>query len=394
MFDKFLKPKFYRKCKPYLDCTKSRLEAIRNKRKAVLKFLKKDIADLLKNGLDDGAYGRAEGFLVEENMSACYELVVKFVGCVSDNLQVLSKESNCPDECKEAIPSLIYAAARFSDLPELRNLRTLFREKFGDSLEPYISKEFLEKSRPQPTKEMKIQILNKIAQEFCIKWNSRAMEEKLNMSYSSRQERPRMTSLNSKYISNNEEKLRLQSSSDDETSTSVSSQSQDRSKTRSSSLGSFSEDDELDYYIKKPSQRKIVPPHPPRIIPKLDVVKEQVVQEKPKPMSVRTRGPRTPRGLQKIVSDIDSSDEEDRVMDKLLMRYSMKRSSSELKWRKNNAIRHIKLDSDEQHKRVTSLPAQLLASVEPEMQSEGAKHVHPKLPDYDDLTARLASIRR
>lgn len=35
----------------------------------------------------------------------------------------------------------MHAAARFADLPELRELRTLFTEKFGDSLEPYISKE-------------------------------------------------------------------------------------------------------------------------------------------------------------------------------------------------------------------------------------------------------------
>jgi len=47
----------------------------------------------------------------------------------------------CPDECKEAVPSLMYAAARFADLPELRELRTLFTDKYGNSLEPYINKE-------------------------------------------------------------------------------------------------------------------------------------------------------------------------------------------------------------------------------------------------------------
>lgn len=35
----------------------------------------------------------------------------------------------------------MYAAARISDLPELRDLRTLFTEKYGNSLEPYINKE-------------------------------------------------------------------------------------------------------------------------------------------------------------------------------------------------------------------------------------------------------------
>jgi len=35
----------------------------------------------------------------------------------------------------------MYAAARISDLPELRDLRNLFTEKYGNSLEPYINKE-------------------------------------------------------------------------------------------------------------------------------------------------------------------------------------------------------------------------------------------------------------
>lgn len=41
----------------------------------------------------------------------------------------------CPEECVEAIASLMFAAARFSDLPELRDLRQIFQERFGTSLE-------------------------------------------------------------------------------------------------------------------------------------------------------------------------------------------------------------------------------------------------------------------
>ncbi|KAG4949680.1 hypothetical protein JHK86_042919 [Glycine max] len=45
------------------------------------------------------------------------------------------------DECKEVVLSLAYADARFVDLPKLHDLKTLFNEKFGNSLEPYINKE-------------------------------------------------------------------------------------------------------------------------------------------------------------------------------------------------------------------------------------------------------------
>ncbi|KHM98759.1 hypothetical protein glysoja_030812, partial [Glycine soja] len=68
----------------------------------------------------------------------------------------------------------------FSDLPELRELRTLFTGKFGNSLELYISKEFVEKLRQDlPSKEMKIQLLHDVAQEFSIEWNSKALEQRL-----------------------------------------------------------------------------------------------------------------------------------------------------------------------------------------------------------------------
>ncbi|KAF7843329.1 bile acid:Na+ symporter [Senna tora] len=404
MFDSLLKPKFYKKGKTCVDCIKSRMETIRKKRKAVEKFLKKDIADLLKSGLDYNAYGRAEGLLMEQNMSSCYELVVNYIKCISDHLLVLSKESNCPDECKEAVQSLIHAAARFADLPELRNLRTLFMEKFGDSLQPYISKEFVAKLKLESTQEMKIQILHDIAQEFSIKWDSKALKETLNRPSPLLQEMPKHKSLNMKQISS-KESWRLQSNniSDHETSTDIS--SQDGPKTCSSSLESVSEK-EIEYNNNNnnnnkrpsPSHKKInVPLHP--YLKKPDNKGENKEesnsnQEKPKPRSVRTRGLKTsPAGPNTNVPESDSRDEEEKIMDELLMHYSKKRSPYEPEGR--NTIRYKKIESDHgQLTRGTSLPSQLPSCVEPKMLGEGTRrHVHPKLPDYDDLTARLAAIK-
>lgn len=41
----------------------------------------------------------------------------------------------CPEVCREAVSSLMFAAARFSDLPELRDLRDAFQERYGNSIE-------------------------------------------------------------------------------------------------------------------------------------------------------------------------------------------------------------------------------------------------------------------
>ena len=97
----FRKPKFFTKCKSDIKIMKLRLETIKKKRSAVQKYLKNDIADLLRSGLDINAYGRAEGLLVEQNMSACYELTENFIGCISNNLSLMQNQRECPEECRE-----------------------------------------------------------------------------------------------------------------------------------------------------------------------------------------------------------------------------------------------------------------------------------------------------
>ncbi|GMI73188.1 hypothetical protein HRI_000988100 [Hibiscus trionum] len=180
MFDLLLKPKFYSKCKSSLRINKVRLETIRKKRNAVEKYLKKDIAELLRNGLDYNAYGRIEGLMVEQNRTACYHFIEQFSLCISKNVSVMQKQSECPEECREAIASVIHAAARFADLPELRTLRTLFTEKYRNSLEPYLSQEFVQKLQAEPpTKEMKLESMHAIANEFSIEWDSKALEQQL-----------------------------------------------------------------------------------------------------------------------------------------------------------------------------------------------------------------------
>ncbi|KAK9022593.1 hypothetical protein V6N11_002842 [Hibiscus sabdariffa] len=159
---------------------KLRLETIKKKRNAVEKYLKNDVADLLMNGLDDNAYKRAEGLLMEQKRTACYDFIEQFCDCISKHISVMQKQSECPEECREAVPSLVYAAARFADLPELRDLRTLFTEKYGNSLDSYLNQEFAQKLKAEPpTKEMKIQLMHDIAQEFSFEWDSKALEQSL-----------------------------------------------------------------------------------------------------------------------------------------------------------------------------------------------------------------------
>ncbi|XP_042491804.1 uncharacterized protein LOC122071508 [Macadamia integrifolia] len=181
MLDGLLGRGFTSKCKSIIKLTKARIDLIRRKRNSMQKFLKKDIADLLANDLDSNAYGRAEGLLVEMSLSSCYDLVEQFCDCLLKQISVMQKQRECPEECREAVPSLIFAAAWFADLPELRDLRQLFAEKYDNSLEPFLNQEFAEKlAAKHPNREKKLQLMRDIAKEFSIKWDSKAFEGKLS----------------------------------------------------------------------------------------------------------------------------------------------------------------------------------------------------------------------
>lgn len=205
MLDGLLGRGFSAKCKSLLKLTKTRIDAIKRKRNAMQKYLRKDIADLLSNGLDINAYGRAEGLLVELNRSSCYDSLEQFSEAIYKKLSLMQKQRECPEECREAVSSLMFAAARFADLPELRDLRDTFTEKYGKTLEAFVSKELLEYvSSEPPTMEKKLQLMRGIALEFSIQWDSTAFERKIvNPSLSTQDQSKRQGSLNDAKIDYN-----------------------------------------------------------------------------------------------------------------------------------------------------------------------------------------------
>lgn len=150
---------------------------------------------------------------------------------------------------------------------------------------------------------------------------------------------------------------------------------------------------------------------------------EQVVRRKSR--SSRRRDDK--HGLQLLVDDEENErDEEERIIDKLLIHYSKKASTFEPGKMRRKPKSHLAIENgthaaesplnlnrdgadkqaDTVHPpaRSVSLPHEQLgpseatkvftraASFQPD-RSSAAKHVHPKLPDYDDLAARFAALR-
>ncbi|KAK8296644.1 hypothetical protein V6Z12_D05G137100 [Gossypium hirsutum] len=482
MFDFLLKPNFYTKCKSAIKMIKLRLETIKKKRNAVEKYLKNDVADLLKNGLDENAYGRASGLLMEQKRTACYDFIEQFCECISKNLSVMQKQSECPEECREAVPSLLYAAARFADLPELRDLRTIFTEKYGNSLDSYLNQEFVQKLKAEPpTKDTKLQLMHDIAQEFSFEWDSKALEQKLfkpppleqnnadddrynlyrskNNTFeksnnedenglSNRRQKGNEADLTSRgRMEDTDDKFKQNSSSEDEVT------DQDIPKGSSATDESVSEDG---IENRKPFYYRFIPP--PYVRPALGKEKsitedpmapndntenennnkwnEPVAESKPEPRSVWRRPLRPPpgsKGLSGFGNNVaanmsrtstqmegsDKRDEEEKRMDELLVHYSKKKSPFEWvsRWKtailapppgkqesegtsKAPGLRSTKSNPISLPGRVASFSKETTSSTEragrhTRAASDGfAGHVHPKLPDYDDLATRLAALRR
>ncbi|KAK2645699.1 hypothetical protein Ddye_020903 [Dipteronia dyeriana] len=192
MLDGLLGRGFAAKCKSLIKLTKSRIDVIRRKRNATQKFLKKDVADLLSNGLDINAYGRAEGLLAELNVTYCYDFVEQCCNFILKHLSIMQKQRDCPEDLREAVSSMMFATARFSDLPELRDLRHIFQERYGNSLEYFVNQELIEKSTVKPSiMEKKVQLMQDIASEFSIKWDARAFQQRMSKPSTSALDQPK-----------------------------------------------------------------------------------------------------------------------------------------------------------------------------------------------------------
>lgn len=153
---------------------------MRRRADAKQRFLKEDLAKLLSNGLDINAYGRTEEFLAGMNLLSCYDFIDQSCEYILKQLSRMQKHGDCPDECRQAVASLMFAAARFSDLPELRDLRDLFQQKYGNCLDSFVNQKFVEKLSSSPfAAETRLKVLQDIASEYSVKWDFRGFEKRM-----------------------------------------------------------------------------------------------------------------------------------------------------------------------------------------------------------------------
>ncbi|XP_050230507.1 uncharacterized protein LOC126679506 [Mercurialis annua] len=177
------------KCKTAAKMAVARMKLLRNKREAVVRQMRRDIALLLQSKQDATARVRVEHVIREQNISAANEFIELFCELVVSRLTIIAKRRECPADLKEGIASLIFAAPRCAEIPELAAIVKIFERKYGKDfvsaatdLRPDcgVNRMLIDKlSVRTPTGEVKMKVLKEIAKEHQIDWDTAESEKEL-----------------------------------------------------------------------------------------------------------------------------------------------------------------------------------------------------------------------
>lgn len=144
--------------------------------------MRKEIAQFLQTGQEPIARIRVEHVIREQNIWAAYEILELFCEFVLARVPIIESQKECPVELREAIASIIFAAPRCSDLPDLLQLKNLFAVKYGKEFVSAISelrpdsgvnRSIIEKlAVSAPPGELKLKVMKEIAKEHGLDWDS------------------------------------------------------------------------------------------------------------------------------------------------------------------------------------------------------------------------------
>ncbi|GAB2280058.1 hypothetical protein Dimus_014697 [Dionaea muscipula] len=181
------------KCKTCLTLAISRIKLLQNRRDVQLKQMRKEIAQFLQTGQEAIARIRVEHVIREQNIWAAYEILEMFCEFVLARIPILESQRDCPTELQEAIASIIFAAPRCSDLPDLLQVKNLFATKYGkgfvssvSELRPdsNVNRTIIEKlSVSTPSPELRLKLLKEIAREYGVAWDASQTEAELNKNH-------------------------------------------------------------------------------------------------------------------------------------------------------------------------------------------------------------------
>ncbi|XP_021887947.1 dentin sialophosphoprotein-like [Carica papaya] len=163
------------KFKTLVKLAVSRIAFLKNQHRVRCSLARSDVIELLQLGHHDRALLRVEQVIREQNMLDAFVMIENYCHLLIERVVLIqkNKERDCPDELKEAISSLIFAASRSGEFPELQQIRGELTSKFGKDMavrsvelrnncgvDPKMIQKF---STRRPSLENKMKILKEIA---------------------------------------------------------------------------------------------------------------------------------------------------------------------------------------------------------------------------------------
>ncbi|KAK4792175.1 hypothetical protein SAY86_022610 [Trapa natans] len=174
------------KCKRLIRRVQCRLKLLMNKRYSIVRQLREDVAQLIRTGYEEVAIDRAQQLFRDESIMTVYELLDHFCEFIIIHLSYIRRHKDCPNDINEAISSLVFSSARCGELPELRAIRELFGERYGDGfikgaleLHPgsLVNPEIRDKlSIASVPEDVKLRLVEEISRDYCLQPEILALE--------------------------------------------------------------------------------------------------------------------------------------------------------------------------------------------------------------------------
>ncbi|KAK6921761.1 Vacuolar protein sorting-associated protein Ist1 [Dillenia turbinata] len=109
----------------------SRVEVLKNKRQVRTSLARSDVVQLLNSGEHERALLRVEQVIREQNMLDVFAMIEGYCLLLVERVNLIEQDRECPEELKEAISSLLYAATRCGEFPELQEIRDVLTSYYG-----------------------------------------------------------------------------------------------------------------------------------------------------------------------------------------------------------------------------------------------------------------------
>ncbi|OIT39976.1 PREDICTED: uncharacterized protein LOC109237401 [Nicotiana attenuata] len=110
----------------------SRIAILRNQHQVRCSLARSDVIQLLHLGRQEDALHRVELVIKEQNTLDALAMMEKYCHLLIGKRVLIQTKGECPEELAEAVSSLIFAASRWGEFPELHELRDIFTSRYGN----------------------------------------------------------------------------------------------------------------------------------------------------------------------------------------------------------------------------------------------------------------------